>query len=59
MYLLDGVRPRNEQVFVAAFEARSTKVVECQVLDLQVGAHRAIEDDDTFFQSFEKVRHKQ
>jgi hypothetical protein len=27
-------------------------------LDLKVGAHRAIEDDDAFFECFEQVRHR-
>ena len=57
MNFLNCIRSRYEQVFVAAFEAWSTKVVERKVLDLQVGAHRAIEDDDAFFECFEKVRH--
>ena len=49
MDLFDGVGPGYEQVFVAAFEAWPTEIVERQVLDLEVGPHRAVEDDDAFF----------
>ena len=47
--LLDSVGPRDEQILVAAFEAWSTKIVERKVLDLKIGTHRAVEDDDAFF----------
>ena len=47
--IFDGVGTRDDQVFVATFETWSTKVVERQVLDLKVGPHRSIEDDDAFF----------
>src|ERR1044071_9525669 len=55
--LFNCIGPRDEHVLVAAFKAWSTKVVERKVLDLQVGPHRAIENDDAFFKCFEKIRH--
>ncbi len=47
--VLDRVGPGDKQIFVAAFEAQAAEIVERQVLDLQVGAHRAVKDDDALF----------
>lgn len=42
----DGFGLGVDEIFVAAFVFFAAKVFCCQVLDLQVGAHCAVEDDD-------------
>ena len=59
MNLFDSIGSGYEEIFIAAFETRSTKVVEGKVLDLEIGSHGAVEDDDAFLDSVEKIRHKQ
>ena len=47
--VLDRVGSGDQKVLVTAFEAQTAKVVERQVLDLQVRPHCAVKDDDAFF----------
>ena len=49
MHVFDGVGTRDQEIFVTAFEAQAAKVLQRQVLHLQVGAHGAVKDDDAFF----------
>ena len=55
--VLHGVRPGDQQIFVAALKSQTSKILEREVLDLQISAHRAIKDDDAFFQCVEKISH--
>ena len=49
MYFFDGVGAGDQQMFVTAFEPQAAKIIQRKVLHLQIGAHRAIKDDDAFF----------
>jgi hypothetical protein len=57
IHLMIGRRPGaafgnstgDQQMLVAAFEPQAAKIIQRKVLHLQIGAHRAIEDDDAFF----------
>ena len=53
--LFDSVRLTDKQVLRAAFELRTAVIVDSQILRVQIGAHRAIKDDDAFFKSVEKA----
>jgi hypothetical protein len=52
-----GVRPGDQQIFVTALKSKASEIFESEVLDLQIGAHRAIKDDDAFFKCVEKALH--
>src|ERR1041384_5620296 len=57
MNFLDGFGLADKQGFRAAFELRTAVVIHGQVLRVQIGAHRAIKDDDAFAKCVEKVSH--
>ena len=44
-----GVGPGDQEMFVTALEPQAAKVIQTQVLHLQISPHRAIKDDDPFF----------
>jgi hypothetical protein len=44
--LLDGLGLRDDEDLVAALEGFASEVVRVQFLELQVGARRAVEDED-------------
>ena len=46
MQALDGVGARHAQHLVATLESATAEVVGAQILQLQVGARRAVEDED-------------
>src|ERR1043165_6164082 len=39
-----SVGPGNQQVFVTPFKAKSTKIIQSQILHLKISTHRAIKD---------------
>src|SRR5262245_61152524 len=45
-------------MFGTALELRTAVIIHGQVLCVQVGAHRAIKDDDAFPQCFEEAAHR-
>ena len=45
------------KMLVTAFKPQAAKVLQRQVLYLEICAHGAVKDDDTFLQSVEKVSH--
>src|ERR1043165_228596 len=47
----------DEEMFGAAFELRAAVIFHSQILRVQIRAHRAIKDDDAFFQCVEKTGH--
>src|SRR2546423_14852202 len=57
MDILDSVWSSDKEIFVAAFEPQTTEIVQRQVLNLQIRAHRAVKDNDAFFKSVEKAAH--
>ena len=50
----DDVRPRSDQVLVAAFERRAAEIGGREVALLQHGAHGAVEHEDTLAKGVKK-----
>ena len=48
------VRPGDHEILVAAFQMRAAEILRRQVLLLQHGAHRAIQDEDALAEQFAK-----
>jgi hypothetical protein len=48
MDLLNGVGSGYQQVLVTALESQAAKILQRQILHLQIGPHRAVKDDDAF-----------
>ena len=59
MDVFNSVGPRYEEVLVTALEPQTPKIIKGEILDLQICPHRAVKDDDAFFQCVEKIIHFQ
>jgi len=55
--LLDHVGASGDEHFIASFERRSAEVVRSKLAQLDVRAHRTVEDDDAVAEEIEVARH--